>query len=77
MCYKLGQTYDTSWDIFSLLQIVSDFLTNWCTSTIKYLGKSYYELGQYKMGQLLQHGAIFITNSDRSHKSGQLLQIGA
>ena len=72
MCYKLGKTYLTSWGTFVLLQIVPDFLTNWRTSTIKNLGKCYYELGQ-----LLQIKVTFITKWGSHDKMGQyLLQIG-
>ena len=57
--YKLGQGFVTNWGSFVLLQIGASVITNWGSLVITKWG-SYYKLGScyYKLGQLLQIGAI-------------------
>ena len=76
MYYKLGQACVTNWGSFVLLQIREN-VTNWGSFIITNWG-IYYKLGNryYKIGELLQIGARFITHWGRYYKFGQLLQIG-
>ena len=73
MYYKLGQACVTNWDSFVLLQIRANVVTNWGSFIITNQGKCC-----YKLGQLLQIRAIFITKQGSYYKLGQnVFQIGA
>ena len=57
MRYRLGQACVTNWGSFVLLQISANVVTNWGSFIITNWGNSY-----YKVRQLLQTAAKFITN---------------
>ena len=64
MYYKLGQACVTNWGSFVLLQIRENVVTNWgsfiVTNRASVVTNS--DNRYYKIGQLLQIGAKYITN---------------
>ena len=68
--YKLGRTL-LQIGAASLLQIRASLVTNWANYYKNHGNRC------YKIQQLLQIGAKYITNWNRYYKLDQLLQIGA
>ena len=86
MYYKLGQACVTNWRSFVLLQIRANVVTNWCNFVLLQIRANgvtnwcsfiitNWDKYCYKLGQLLQIGATFITKWGSFYKLGQVLQI--